>query len=107
MTTRASVRLLLCAVPVLTLPVYAQPRIAGCGVFPSDNVWNTPVDKLPVDANSDRYVTTIGASKPAHADFGSGLWDGGPIGIPVVDVPGSQPKVAVTFDYDSESDHGG
>jgi hypothetical protein len=41
-----------------------------------------------------------------HADFGSGTWDGGPIGIPYVDVPGSQPKVAVTFDYDDESDPG-
>ena len=99
--------LLLFALPAFTLPAYAQPQIAGCGVFPAGNVWNTPVDKLPVDAHSDQYVTTIGASQPAHADFGSGLWDGGPIGIPFVDVPGSQPKVAVTFDYDSESDHGG
>ena len=107
MCPRASIRLLLLAVPAFVVPVHAQPQIAGCAVFPADNVWNTPVDKLPVDAHSDQYVATIGASQPAHADFGSGLWDGGPIGIPFIDVPGTQPKVNVTFDYNTESDHGG
>ena len=42
----------------------------------------------------------------AHADFGSGLWDGGPIGIPFVVVSNSQPLVNVTFDYSDESDPG-
>src|SRR5712692_8105949 len=86
---------------------HAQPRVSSCEVFPADNIWNTPIDTLPVDANSARYVGTIGASQPVHPDFGSGLWDGGPIGIPFVAVPGTQQKVAVTFDYDDESDHGG
>lgn len=99
--------LLTLAVVAVTVAAQAQPRVAGCAVFPGNNIWNAPVDKLPVDANSDRYVATIGATKPAHPDFGSGLWDGGPIGIPFIEVPGTQPKVAVTFDYDSESDHGG
>jgi len=82
------------------------PEVAGCAVFPSDNVWNTPVDTLPVDANSAAYVATIGADAYVHADFGSGTWEGGPIGIPYVDVPGSQPLVDVTFDYADESDPG-
>jgi hypothetical protein len=84
----------------------ASPQVAGCAVFPADNVWNTPVDTLPVHANSDAYVATIGADGQVHADFGSGTWDGGPIGIPYADVPGSQPKVAITFEYDDESDPG-
>ena len=92
------------------LPLVARssssPIVAGCAVFSADNIWNTPVDTLPVDANSVAYVATIGASAPVHADFGSGLWDGGPIGIPYVDVPGTQPLVPVTFDYDDESDPG-
>jgi len=82
------------------------PLIAGCAVFPADNIWNTPVDTLPVDTNSAAYVATIGASVHVHADFGSGLWDGGPIGIPYVVIPGTQPRVPVTFDYDDESDPG-
>jgi hypothetical protein len=41
-----------------------------------------------------------------HADFGAGLWDGGPIGIPVTRVRPGQPMVDVTFEYSSESDEG-
>lgn len=99
--------LLTLAVVAGTVGAQAQPRVAACSVFPSNNVWNAPVDKQPVDANSDRYVATIGATKPAHPDFGSGLWEGGPMGIPFIEVSGTQPKVTVSFDYDSESDHGG
>lgn len=84
----------------------AQPQISGCEVFPSNNVWNTPVDTLPVDANSAQYVATIGASAPAHPDFGSGTYDGEPIGIPYATVPGTQPKVPVSFQYADESDPG-
>jgi hypothetical protein len=51
-------------------------------------------------------VSTIGASRGLHADFGSGLWDGGPIGIPFITVPGSQTRYSATFDYADESDPG-
>ena len=92
------------------LPLVARspgpPRLAGCAVFPADNIWNVPVDTLPVHTSSDAYVATIGADAHVHADFGSGTWDGGPIGIPYVDVPGTQPTVTVAFDYDDESDPG-
>jgi hypothetical protein len=69
-------------------------------------VWNTPVDHLPVHTLSNSWITTIGATRTFHPDFGSGLWDGGPIGIPFVIVPQGQAKVGVTFDYDDESDPG-
>jgi hypothetical protein len=82
------------------------PQISGCNVFPSDNVWNTPVDGLPVHTRSGDWVNTIGASRTFHADFGSGLWDGGPIGIPFIVVPQGQAKVNVSFEYDDESDAG-
>jgi hypothetical protein len=39
-----------------------------------------------------------------HADFGSGLYEGAPIGIPFVAVPRSQPRVRVRFQYRDESD---
>jgi hypothetical protein len=79
---------------------------SGCAYFPPDNIWNTRVDSLPVDARSADYISTIGPGDGLHADFGSGLWDGGPIGIPYNAVPGSQPKVSVSFDYADESDPG-
>src|SRR5579871_3940443 len=85
----------------------AQPPTAGtCTIFPADNIWNTPVDTLPLSPNSATYVNTIGASTGMHADFGSGLWDGGPIGIPWITVPGTQPKYPATFQYADESDPG-
>ena len=82
------------------------PVVAGCEVFPFDNIWNTPVDALPVHPNSAAYIDSIGADATVHPDFGSGLWKGGPIGIPFIDVPGDQPRVAVSFYYDDESDLG-
>src|SRR5438105_2007534 len=107
MAFRNRTGVLLAIVLGCTLQSFAQPRLAGCAVFPADNVWNTPIDKLPLDANSARYIAAIGSTAPAHPDFGSGLWDGGPIGIPFIDVPGTQPKITVTFDYSDESDGGG
>jgi hypothetical protein len=84
------------------------PTLAGCQILPTNNIWNVPIDTLPVDLNSDAYVNTIGEDETLHADFGSGEWppgSGSPIGIPYVDVPGTQPGVTVTFDYADESDH--
>jgi len=82
------------------------PTVAGCPVFPANNVWNARVDNLPVDAHSAAYIASIGPGTGLHPDFGSGTWDGGPIGIPYAIVPGSQPLVPVSFDYDDESDPG-
>jgi hypothetical protein len=82
------------------------PSLEGCPVFPADNIWNTPVVDLPLDANSGAYINTIGATRGLHPDFGSGTWDGGPIGIPFNVVDASQPKVNVSFDYADESDPG-
>jgi len=90
----------------LAAPAYGQQMIGGCPVLPADNIWNTPVDTLPVLANSATMVNTIGASRGFHADFGAGMWDGGPIGIPFVTVPGTQTKYPATFLYDDESDPG-
>ena len=96
------------ALALASSPAKAQtaPTLGACPVLPADNVWNTPIDGLPVDANSAAYLATIGASRYLHPDFGAGLYAGGPIGIPFNLVPGSQPKVALGFDYADESDPG-
>lgn len=80
--------------------MFAQ-TLAGCAVFPANNVWNTAVDQLPVDASSATYVSTIGASKGLHPDFSSTG-----AGIPYAVVSGAQPTVPVSFTYASESDPG-
>lgn len=95
------------AVLVLTGLANAQAPTAGnCTVFAADNIWNTRIDQLPVSPNSATWVNTIGPSAPLHPDFGSGLYNGEPIGIPYVTVPGTQTKYPATFTYQSESDAG-
>jgi hypothetical protein len=75
----------------------AGPTIGGCPVFPPDNIWNTRIDKLPVDPRSQQYVASIGADKIVHPDFAAGLNEGAPIGIPFIVVPMREPKVAIQF----------
>jgi hypothetical protein len=82
------------------------PGAPDCPVFPASNVWNRRVDTLPLRKDSRTIVRSIGASLHLHADFGSGLWDGGPIGIPVTVVGGAQPRFSVDFLYEEESDPG-
>src|SRR4029079_15452597 len=79
---------------------------AGCPVFPKNNPWNQRVDKLPLAKNSAAIARSIGSGGSVHADFGSGLYHGGPIGIPFKAVAGTQKKVRVSFDYADESDKG-
>jgi hypothetical protein len=86
----------------LRLP--AAPR---CSVFPRSNAWNRRVDKLPVAANSPTLIRSIGFGTGLHADFGSGLWEGSPIGIPFDVVTKRTPRSKVSFEYSDESDHVG
>ncbi|HEY8104157.1 MAG TPA: hypothetical protein VIE18_06550 [Gaiellaceae bacterium] len=82
------------------------PQAPACTVFPASSAWNQRVDKLPVAPDSARIVAAIGAGDHMHADFGSGVWEGGPIGIPVTVVRGTQARSRVAFEYAGESDKG-
>ena len=76
-----------------------------CPVFPADSAWNTDVSAAPLHPNSAGYITQINADGGdfLHADFGGG----GVYGIPYITVPGTEPKVSVTFtDWPDESDPG-
>ena len=81
-------------------------RAPRCAVFPRDNHWNLRVDQLPVARDSATLVRSIGLDRPLHPDFGSGLYEGRPIGIPYTTVSRRQRKVRVSFDYAGESDRG-
>jgi hypothetical protein len=82
------------------------PEAPDCEIFPASSVWNKRVDNLPRHKRSGKIVKAIGANLHVHADFGEGEWDGGPIGIPVTVVDGSQATSWVDFHYDEESDPG-
>jgi hypothetical protein len=59
-----------------------------------------------VDPVSDALIASIGVDKPLHPDFGT-VYDGAPMGIPYVVVPGDQRRVPVRFiEPEEESDPG-
>ena len=82
------------------------PTAPKCPIFPATNAWNERVDTLPVAADSAQLIASIGLTNGLHPDFGSGLWDGGPIGIPFDVVSKSTPRSRVRFEYADESDRG-
>lgn len=82
------------------------PKAPKCSILPKSNHFNKRVDKLPVASNSSTMIASIGLDDNVHADFGSGTYDGGPIGIPYTVVKRSQKKVPLSFDYADESDRG-
>jgi hypothetical protein len=81
-----------------------HPAAPRCPIFPRTNPWNQRVDRLPVAANSAAIINSIGADRGLKANFGSGLWQGAPIGIPITVVGRRQPKTRVSFEYAGESD---
>ncbi len=70
---------------VATAPIlHAQataPSLGGCSLLPADNVWHARADNLPVHQASDAYVASLGASSPAHPDFGHDTDNGIPYNL--------------------------
>ena len=44
--------------------------LGGCQILPTDHIFNTPIDTLPVHASSAAFVTTIG-NRNIHLDLGT------------------------------------
>lgn len=84
----------------------SSPGLGGCPLFPADNVWHADVSQLPEHARSSAWRVSIGAGGTLWPDFGSGLWNGGRIGIPWTGVDAGQARVPMSFYYDDESDPG-
>ncbi len=72
--------------------------LRGALAFPASNPWNTDVSTAPVDPNSAALIASIGLTPGLHADFGAGLYQGSPIGIPYVVVAGSQARSGNALD---------
>lgn len=85
-----------------------KPDLGGCAslrgwrLFPSDNPWNTLVDRAPLDPDSDALIASIGLNQPLHPDWGPRAT----LGIPYVVVGKETPPVPVRFAYAGESDPG-
>jgi hypothetical protein len=103
--------LLTLSVPAFGPPVVSAgsplPGALNCPMFPSDNVWNTPIANLPVDPHSAAWLTSMAASSTnLHPDFGPSGDPSNPYGIPYTVVPSGHSFVNVSFQYASESDPG-
>jgi hypothetical protein len=89
-----------------------KSSVENMSIFPSDNAWNKDISNAPLDPLSAGVVAQF-ASTGIHSDFGSGTWEGAPIGIPYVVVCGDQPKIKIQYransydgNYGDESDPG-
>jgi hypothetical protein len=88
-----------------TLAAPAQAAtVGGCRLLPRDFPTNQRVDRLPVAADSGAIVSSIGLDDAVHPDFGSGLYEGRPIGIPYDVVSKRTARERVRFGYAAESD---
>ena len=99
------------AVGVPTAPAGADPGTnlpgTSCPAFPADNVWNTPVTGLPVDADSATWLASMDASTTdLHPDYGPSSHPTRPYGIPWEIVPSGARFISIRFTYASESDPG-
>ena len=95
-----------------TCIVTDKSKLEEIEIFPSDNPINTDISQAPADTRSEAIIALLGTSS-IHPDFGGGLWEGGPIGIPFILVCREQSKIPVAFrannydgNYGDESDHG-
>ncbi|MEZ5286551.1 MAG: fibronectin type III domain-containing protein [Vicinamibacterales bacterium] len=82
------------------------PLPAPLPLFPADNWWNQDISAAPVDPRSSSLISFIGPGDGMHPDFGGTEYPGSQniYGMPYVVVGSDEPKVAVQFDYDDESD---
>lgn len=70
-------------------------------MFPPANIWNVPVNRMPVDARSQDYIGFVAADRYLHADFGPSA------GIPYMVVDSGQARASIRFtEFGSESDPG-
>lgn len=85
-----------------------KPSLALPSLFPQDNVWNTPIDGLPIHPKSATLVQASWRGDGLHPDFGT-VYRGAPNGIPYNLVRGDYPRRPVMFrdaNYARESDAG-
>ena len=89
-----------------------KSKLESINLFLSNHPCNSDISAQPIDSNSNKIISSIG-NFGIHSDFGSGLYNNAPIGIPFQLVCGNQAKVAITYrsnsydgNYGNESDPG-
>ena len=87
--------------PVLASAGTPLPGAPNCPIFPTDNVWNTPVANLPVNPQSATWLASMNSvATNIHFVFGPTF------GMPFDVVSPSQPLVPIAFEFADQSDPG-
>jgi hypothetical protein len=69
--------------------------LSGIQIFPQDNIWNVPIDTLPVDPKSAQYIGNMTPTSSLRLNYN---------GFPYNIVNGTQRKTNVSFRYAWASD---
>jgi hypothetical protein len=81
------------------------PGASNCPMFPSNNVWNTDISRLPVNSRSKTWMRSMDSGRTyLHPDFGPAQ-GGYPYGMPYNVVTSAHPRIKVKFSYASQSSH--
>jgi hypothetical protein len=99
---------------VARVPVDAQASVHGpqlpgtaCPAFPADNVWNTPINGLPVDPRSTAWLSRMASGSTfLHPDYGPAGGGARPYGIPWQVTRPRPTFTRVRFRYAGQSDRG-
>ncbi|MDN5924360.1 MAG: hypothetical protein L0H70_05110 [Xanthomonadales bacterium] len=96
------VLMLMFALAVVAGVADAGPSLGGCPMFPVDNVWNAPIDTLPVATESATWMASIGSNTIVRAYFGTDP----SYGMPYATAAQGTPLVTVAFSANDEGDYG-
>src|SRR5438309_5508975 len=77
----------------------AMPEAPNCPIYPSNDVWHSNIQNMPVHPMSATWIANMGgASRLLHPDFG------GPYGYQLQVVSNATPTTRLAFDYADERD---
>ena len=82
-----------------TAAASAMPEAPNCPIYPSNDVWHSNIQNMPVHPMSATWIANMGGpSRLLHPDFG------GPYGYQLEVVSNVTPTTRLAFDYADESD---
>lgn len=77
----------------------AMPEAPNCPIYPSDDVWHSNIQNMPIHPMSATWIANMGGpSRLLHPDFG------GPYGYQLQVTSNATPTTRIAFDYADESD---
>jgi hypothetical protein len=89
--------LFFCIIPSVHAGVNVSNSLSGIQLLPSDNIWNVPINTMPVDSHSDTWMNGIG-TEPLR------FWDGEYVNV-LDNTSGITPQYLTSIQYYWTSDN--